>query len=278
MPPTSKRRAAEDILHSPHRARDTPTRTARENPLRSPRGPVGDVRPDKQNARGVLNVLLARGFVSCEELSVIVETQPCADVIEDINNNIRFMQLEVRKLVDEVDGGEYWALVNNQPDNTAKLATTLDELQLTFVKALLQLMMSTTGMVASDDVHRCLRTLTPEVAKKVTPAVRDRTLLTLVKDGWLRKQQETYYIGVRGYADLRTLIATSQSTCCFCQSTCILGRRHVKGCVAKIHYHCAKKWFESARSQKCPRCHAAWTDEVEEEDPEEFGSQQSQED
>jgi hypothetical protein len=200
-------------------------------------------------------------------------------VIEDINNNIRFMQLEVRKLVYEVDGAEYWALVNNQPDTTSKLATTLDELQLTFVKALLQLIIGTTGMVASDDIHRCLRTLTPEVAKKITPAVREKTLLTLVKDGWLRKQEDTYYIGVRAYADLRTLIATSQSTCCFCQSTCILGRRHTRGCVAKIHHHCAKKWFESAQNQKCPRCHAAWTNEIEDEpESEDFGSQQSQED
>lgn len=265
-------RASEQALPaftSPRRGREAP-------PPPSQRGK--DLQAEKlgANCKGVLSLFQARGCISCEQLSGIVEDQSCADVIEDINNSIRFMQLEIRKLVYEVDGVEYWALVNNQPDDTSKLATFFDELQLTFVKALFQFMINTKGMVSGSNVSRCLRTLGADVAKKLTPAVREKALTALVREGWLHKQRDTFYLGPRTYAELRTLIASAQSNCCFCHSACILGQRHNKGCDTKLHFHCARKWFERAHSQKCPSCHEAWNQGEEAEEDEEEPLSQSQ--
>lgn len=220
--------------------------------------------------KAALNFIIARGSVKEQSFKKYIndltsQTGNDSDlndtnVHKTINENIRFMQLEVRRLDYEVDGDRYLALVNNQPDEASNKATNFTEIQLAYFKALVNDFVAHAGVIRKTDFHRCLSELPNTTLKKVTTSVRDATLNLALEDGWLFTDGSSYFLGVRAYAELRRFFDHHElSKCHVCKQSCVYGIHcNVNSCSTSMHRHCASQWFASKTEWRCPSCRGSW--------------------
>ncbi|RUS20981.1 Nse1 non-SMC component of SMC5-6 complex-domain-containing protein [Endogone sp. FLAS-F59071] len=205
--------------------------------------------------------------------------------IATVNDGVSQLDLEVRKMLDEIDGEPSWALVNTNDDEIAQLATEYSAAEITYFKRLTIQESNSLYLVASDllcplqidlIVHaddeafsvtslvalREASKLKPSISKSAAETLLDR----FVADGWLIKSRTGRYsmstrclLELQGY--LREEYEEDILECTLCLDILTKGQRcDLQKCSARLHHHCARNYF--ARNQDeaavCMTCKTAW--------------------
>jgi len=230
--------------------------------------------------RQILQFLAAVGVVPENDLKDLYKRlqeagydsqgQSLDDAINAINDNLRFMRMEVKRIRAEHDGKFYIVFANNQSDDLAKTATRLSEVEILYFKLLLDHMLKHDGQISV----RKAQELASEVqhSKKLNREQMQQCLRSLVEQSWLLpdKTEQRYAIGVRVYGELRSYLtarAAEQWTvnCSLCHEACFLGvkcadEQSQGPCPCKIHFHCRDTLFEQMEPA-CPDCKRSWRQE-----------------
>jgi len=195
-------------------------------------------------------------------------------VLTAINDNLRFMRLELKRIRAEHDGRFYWVLANNVSDEVAKNATKLSETEVLFYKLILDHMLQNDGKISIQKAQSLASEL-PQ-AKKLNRDGILNCFRSLVNQHWLLpdKNEQRFAIGVRAYADLQAYLNAKAAenwtvNCSVCKQPCYLGVKCIeeqkessKDCRCKMHFACKDRLFEK-QEPACPDCKAKWRRENE---------------
>jgi len=173
------------------------------------------------------------------------------DVYNTINENIRFLNFEIRKIIFEFDSHIYWAICNSiQDDESSKLSTGYNETQIALFKRIFDYCIEHNGCMPAVDANSIFN---KEPKLKMDHAKSKNTIILLVKQGWLcDKDEKTVCIGPRSYMELRKYIQDYEPPKCgLCQISCIHGESCSSStCSSKLHWYCAKKFFFKEIAQR----------------------------
>jgi hypothetical protein len=203
--------------------------------------------------------------------------------IATINDNLRYVSMEIRKTIWEEDGELYWGLVNVRGDDHVKTATSYNASELALFKKIMEQIIAGGGIVAGTEANNLARTLEPPIPLTRADGIIDR----FVADQWLarttdrdgeRDSNATKFLtlGVRSMLELRPYLdslyaeisassssnapATALPDCIMCSEPVLRGEVCANSrCPARMHRHCAQKWFQGKRDPRCPHCSTAWT-------------------
>jgi hypothetical protein len=197
---------------------------------------------------------------------------------------------EIRSTQHQISKERVYALVNSASDPLTQLATTRTPEELFFVKRLMDAMfetfntnrkevMAVTGMQA---IHRSitkggggrqsLGESTQSVDKGLTQELAEKTLSSLVKEGWLERSKNGYYtLSPRALMELRSwLVETYNDSddpedwqrikfCEACKEIVTIGQRCVElDCIVRLHDICQDSYWRSRPDKTCPKCETEW--------------------
>ncbi|MCJ1278003.1 hypothetical protein MMC21_005817 [Puttea exsequens] len=272
--------------------------------------------------RAFLQAFVARNPLTFDEakplLAAIISAHQRREILtEDItqadfnayvtatNDAISIFDLEIRSTYHQTTRSRVYALINSTSDAITQLATIHTADEISFLKRVLDAMFETyntqrhevmaiTSMQAIK-LHKAPnedgrqetqnnRETQGSTGQSLTMGQAERTMKTLLEEGWFEKSQKGYYsLSPRALMELRGwLIGTYNEedaeeedshqkikTCEACkeiittvgdQALCVEGQRCPKrSCPLRLHDICTQSFFRTQPSKKCPRCKTDWT-------------------
>ncbi|KAK3211070.1 hypothetical protein Dsin_015776 [Dipteronia sinensis] len=224
------------------------------------------------------------------------------DYLLKINRELSSYQFELRACRDQYDGNVWYGVVNNVADEQSKLGTKYSVPQIAFYKAIIEAIAHgemAQGSISNIDAlnirleNQILAGMgsesqdaplqIPAAIRNFTMSQKEKTLDELMQDKWLCLTPDgNIGLGVRSCLDLRSWFRSSDIPSCeVCNEAAVKGDLcQNKGCVARIHHYCLKKFFQKRGEILCPRCGKHWQNQLpkaealEEEEPN--GTNQSQ--
>lgn len=193
-----------------------------------------------------------------------------------INEEIRFLSLELRKVTCEFDGTMYIGIVNNLADDGSKLCTALSPTEIAFLKLIIEYIAQHDGKIsrrhaealAADVPGPASRAaLKPEAVQNAVAAfIRQKWLVQDIKESWLVLSPRTQ-MELRKFLEAGSGEGKWTVECQLCKQPCFLGTRcsdasgrSAAECAAKVHWHCFDQWKRRpGGSDACPACHTAWS-------------------
>lgn len=174
--------------------------------------------------------------------------------------------LEIRRMVDEVNGTHLVAIVNTKDDEIAQMATGFTSHEIAYVKALVADIFTAPGNAYSLSSTNALdlgRDLDPEM-----PATKaDAVCKKLVRQGWLRERSGCYSLTPRSLLELQSYLRSAHEEyvhmCTVCKDIVTCGLAcSTPDCGTYIHAHCRLR-FEAAMPSKseeqlCVKCKRQW--------------------
>lgn len=163
------------------------------------------------------------------EQALLEKTKVWENIVECIrviNVNIRDLQLEIKRAVDEFTGDYYYVLVSKFDSPLAKLSPefTNEELDL-FKKLMESICTSDSGTLTSSDALN----LTDQIdkQKRLSKADAEKFYARLEREKWLMKQPRgRYYLSARTIAEFEPYILDqfAVTKCNMCQKLCVQGQ------------------------------------------------------
>ncbi|XP_053393735.1 non-structural maintenance of chromosomes element 1 homolog [Mercenaria mercenaria] len=221
--------------------------------------------------RMFLQSFMSKGILNANDVFKLL--QSCCDKYEEpiddkrqhllryvhsINDVIRVFGMEIRKVIDEIDGTSHYGLVNTTETSITLLATSYAENDLQYFKKLVeQIVLSDSGSIGSMAAVNIVDSLT----KKMSKSDAEQLLSRLIRDKWIGKLENgCVYIGTRGLLELEQYILEMFEVamrCNMCKKLCVQGE-NCSNCEVKLHNHCAYKFFKDRPVRKCPECQKPW--------------------
>jgi len=182
------------------------------------------------------------------------------NVIAAINKSLEPYNMQIKKCICEVNGTNYYALVNQTEHPLNKLSPYYTPAQLELYKKIVEeIVTSESGTVTS------LQVLNFEFgeAVKFSRKEREETLTKMAEDKWLLQEEGEISLSARSIYELEVYIREVHKDdaiiCPACNALVIRGQRCANDeCPVRIHNHCAKKLFKAGTQRKCPSCKTAW--------------------
>jgi hypothetical protein len=197
---------------------------------------------------------------------------------------------EIRSTQHQVSKQRVYALVNSISDPLTQMATIRTPEEIGFIKRMLDAMfetkntrrkevMAVTGMEAlKRDILRgsgsrqSLENGTQSQDRGLTGEQAERTLASLVAEGWFERSKEGYYtLSPRALMELRSwLVETYNDSddpedwqriklCQACKEIVTVGQRcKAVECNVRLHDVCQAAYWNSRPSRKCPKCETPW--------------------
>ncbi|RKP24337.1 Nse1 non-SMC component of SMC5-6 complex-domain-containing protein [Syncephalis pseudoplumigaleata] len=200
----------------------------------------------------------------CEATQVPYHEERLLDFMADLNRGIDKYDLEFRKAANEDTGEICWALVNTNGDRIAQYATGYSSQELQYFKKIpgqLDKMIRSEHELYALSSIQALNDSPTTMTRVQTEALLNR----FVTDGWLSyaSSHGQYGLGIRTLLELQTLLKDEYSMikeCTLCMDTISKGERcdDVR-CDARLHYHCARRYFRPDAPHKCPACQKPWS-------------------
>lgn len=144
--------------------------------------------------RALLQVFVCRHVILDADLAALFQQQifqvhntqtSLEPFISTINDNLRMLSMEIRKIVWEEDGQLYWGLVNTKGEEHVKLATNYTIAELALFRRIMEHIVAEVshgaGVIAGTDATNLGRSLDPPI----TPSRADSIIERLVADHWL---------------------------------------------------------------------------------------------
>ncbi|WPH02784.1 DNA repair protein Nse1 [Acrodontium crateriforme] len=262
--------------------------------------------------RAFLQSLLARQTITFEDAKPILAAiytaaepdRPTLDgdisqeefenMIHALNNELSPFDLEIRSTQHQRSRTRVYALVNTTSDALTQIATSHSADEIAFVKRTLDAMFETYNtrraevmaitsiqaleLAKGDATQRDGATQTAAASVGLTKSQAERTLSTLVAEGWYELSQAGYYsLSPRALMELKGWLIDSYNYeegegddeeggydrikfCQACREIVTIGQRcpHL-ACNARIHEYCVRKIFRAQQMrEECPVCKTAW--------------------
>eukprot|EP01095_Lingulamoeba_sp_RSL-Kostka_P001440 TRINITY_DN12011_c0_g1_i1.p1 TRINITY_DN12011_c0_g1~~TRINITY_DN12011_c0_g1_i1.p1 ORF type:complete len:217 (-),score=53.51 TRINITY_DN12011_c0_g1_i1:52-702(-) len=202
--------------------------------------------------RILLQYLMANQIVSKKKLKEMYPNENFDDIFLVINNQIRFVFLEIKKVHSDVDNEVYYGLVNTKSDEFSQMATNLDKKEIDMFKLIIDKVVTDEYISWSNAVS---------LRGNLDSAAAQIALDNFIKNRWLREENTNLYFGIRTYLELTQYFAESYDfeDCKICSETVIHGENCSNDeCTVIMHKHCSNKWFEQKSDPKCPDCKTPW--------------------
>ena len=193
----------------------------------------------------------------------------------------------------QANGTMIWALVNSTSDPLTQVATTHTPEEMGFIKRLLDAMFETfntkkhevmaitslqalAGKIikgASRDNEAGEEAAnTQTVDKGLTKDQAEKTLNSLVLEGWMLRSKEGYHsLSPRAVMELRGWLVDTYNDsedpdewqrikfCEACKGIITIGQRCIdQDCNVRLHNICQTAYWNSRPSKKCPKCNTEW--------------------
>eukprot|EP01113_Clastostelium_recurvatum_P004161 TRINITY_DN11833_c0_g1_i2.p1 TRINITY_DN11833_c0_g1~~TRINITY_DN11833_c0_g1_i2.p1 ORF type:complete len:236 (-),score=44.54 TRINITY_DN11833_c0_g1_i2:74-781(-) len=203
-------------------------------------------------------------------LSKILAADPARVRVSDvdtflspINESLRFMNLEIKRGMDEADGMFYYGLINNKHDKVVEKATLFDIKELALYKKIMEKIVdSKKGEISSTEATNLYK------GAELTVAQTEDCVNRLVHDRWLTNTRGQLSIGIRGILELRVYLAEEFGEdklrqCALCSEMLVKGTPCPnEDCPAIMHKGCITRWFQQPGvrkdAHKCPKCQSTW--------------------
>ncbi|PVU95955.1 hypothetical protein BB561_001484 [Smittium simulii] len=124
-------------------------------------------------------------------------------VIQKIRKTIEVYGLDLVKKLDQITGTGYWCLVNTKVDTLASLSTGYSLNELTFMKLLLEGILTSENNVFSLTYHEALGKVAEVNVSTFKKKEGQLALDAFVKDGWLELDSGRFSLGIRTLAELQ---------------------------------------------------------------------------
>ncbi|CDP16766.1 unnamed protein product [Coffea canephora] len=237
----------------------------------------------------LIQALLSRGPLKESEFRSIFhrvtgkspDHQVFNDYISDINDELSYVQLELRKCLNQYDGKAYYGVVNTVSDEHSKLGTKYSVPQIALYKGILEAIVQDTageGSISNidalnirlenqvlsgvDSQSQDNSTEIPSALKNFSMSQKDKTLEEFVHDQWLCSISDGRIgLGVRSFLDLRSWFHDNEvPTCQVCNEAAVKAEFcQNENCNTRVHQSCLKKLFSLAGVKRvCPGCGTQW--------------------
>lgn len=179
--------------------------------------------------------------------------------VNKINSHIRPMHMQIRKGIEEDTGINCYALVNMTNSSLSCLSSdyTVNELEF-FKKIVDKIILSEDGVASSVS----LLNLTDEMAdRKLSKKEAEDLIERFVTDKFLCKNYGVISLSVRSMIELdpyfREVYEDMITICQMCKQIVLQGQT-CTNCDAKLHLHCATRYFKNKNELKCLSCGSKW--------------------
>ncbi|KAF9926961.1 hypothetical protein FBU30_003603 [Linnemannia zychae] len=186
-----------------------------------------------------------------------------------INDSLNDVELEIKRVQDELSGDYVLALTNTNEQKIAQVATGYSPLELEYFKHLLE------AIVMADDELYCVSSTAAinETARlknkenkplQLTKSAAEELIGRFIRDKWFVKSKSgALSLSTRTLLELQTFLKEAYEEqiqeCTFCLEIITKGQRcSVGACAARLHNHCAKVYYQNMSNPKCPTCQSSW--------------------
>ncbi|CAM6089314.1 unnamed protein product [Calypogeia fissa] len=191
-----------------------------------------------------------------------------------INKELEFVQMEVKKVMNQYDGKEFYGLINTLPSKEAKLGTQFTQAQIVFFKALMEVIVqdpTASGVISS--ITAMNLPLEPQQGEsqdettqagpvKLSMQARQEALALLEAEQLLTRTADGgWALGVKAFLELRSVFRNLEVPFCeVCNEAAIKAQLcSTRDCPKRIHAYCLARGSQSRNQRpKCPGCKTEW--------------------
>eukprot|EP00742_Colponemidia_sp_Colp-10_P008977 GILJ01009754.1.p1 GENE.GILJ01009754.1~~GILJ01009754.1.p1 ORF type:complete len:234 (-),score=25.11 GILJ01009754.1:123-824(-) len=181
------------------------------------------------------------------------------DYATQINQNVSFMQMEVRKAFSDDDGKLYWGIVNKGTDEIGKLGTTLSDLEIELFKKLFDMILTSDEKMVD---RLSVDNLKNKLSHAMTLAEVDVLVCKLVDELWLSVPRKKFLsFGVRSQFELRSHFEKMDlPECVLCQEVVLKAVNcSNERCSTVMHKRCSDTYTSRQNvAARCPTCTSPW--------------------
>ncbi|KAL3529729.1 hypothetical protein ACH5RR_009051 [Cinchona calisaya] len=237
----------------------------------------------------LIQALLSRGPLEESEFRSVFykvtgkspDHQVFNNYLSDINDELGYVQLDLRRCLNQYNGKAYYGVVNSVSDEQSKLGTKYTVPQIAFYKGIIEAIVHNTAGEGSISTIDALNTRlenqisngigsqsqgnsnqVPAALKNFTMSQKDKTLEEFVHDQWLCSTSNGRIgLGVRSFLDLRSWFHNNEvPTCQVCNEPAVRAEFCQNGdCKVRMHQCCLKKKFsQRGVNRVCPGCGTQW--------------------
>ncbi|XP_009617090.1 uncharacterized protein [Nicotiana tomentosiformis] len=175
------------------------------------------------------------------------------EYLRKINEELAYVQFELRACRNQYDGKVYYGVVNNVSDEQSKLGTKYSVPQIAFYKGVF--------LAGTDSQSQGGSVQIPAAFRNFSMSQKEKTLEELVKDQWLSLTDGKIGLGVRSFLDLRSWFRSNEVPPCeVCNEAAVKAELcQNEGCNVRIHQYCLRMKFSQRKAEKvCPGCGTEW--------------------
>ncbi|XP_016508144.1 uncharacterized protein LOC107825748 isoform X2 [Nicotiana tabacum] len=175
------------------------------------------------------------------------------EYLRKINEELAYVQFELRACRNQYDGKVYYGVVNNVSDEQSKLGTKYSVPQIAFYKGVF--------LAGTDSQSQGGSVQIPAAFRNFSMSQKEKTLEELVKDQWLSLTDGKIGLGVRSFLDLRSWFRSNEVPPCeVCNEAAVKAELcQNEGCNVRIHQYCLRMKFSQHKAEKvCPGCGTEW--------------------
>ncbi|KAJ8565173.1 hypothetical protein K7X08_007749 [Anisodus acutangulus] len=202
------------------------------------------------------------------------------EYLRKINEELAFVQLELRACRNQYDGNVYYGVVNNVSDEQSKLGTKYSVPQIAFYKGIIEAIVqdaAAQGFISTIDALNIRienqflagtesqsqggSTHIPAAFRNFSMSEKEKTLEEFERDRWLSLTDGKIGLGVRSFLDLRSWFRSNEVPPCeVCNEAAVKAELcQNEGCNVRIHMYCLRMKFSKSRAEKvCPGCGTGW--------------------
>ncbi|KQJ92457.1 non-structural maintenance of chromosomes element 1 homolog [Brachypodium distachyon] len=201
------------------------------------------------------------------------------DTLGKINNELKYLNFDLRAGINQYDGTVYYGVINTIADEESKLGSKYSVPQIAFYKGLLEAIVQEAGndgtittidafnvridnQVIIADSTQDSQSRLPSSITNFSFNQKEKTLDDLIQDRWLSYTSPgNIGLGIRSFLDLRSWFRSNDIPSCeVCNEAGIKASTCPnEGCNVRIHSYCLKKKFSQRKaSRACPGCSTEW--------------------
>uniref|UniRef100_A0A0B6ZPW6 Non-structural maintenance of chromosomes element 1 homolog n=2 Tax=Arion vulgaris TaxID=1028688 RepID=A0A0B6ZPW6_9EUPU len=227
------------------------------------------IRDSAEKRKMFLQCFLSQGILNAREVKNLLKKcdvqvdskEEMAKYVQNANASIAFVNLEIKKGIQEEDGASFYCLVNTVETSISRMLSTYSPNELELFKKLIEQIVETEdGKIGS----LAALSLTEKLDKRMGKEEAQNFLERLEKDKWIKKESDgKISLSVRSIVELdqylKDMYQEVIKMCYICTKICLLGEICPK-CGIKIHKKCAQTLFDNRTEKKCPdrHCRALW--------------------
>uniref|UniRef100_A0AAV2LMK7 Non-structural maintenance of chromosomes element 1 homolog n=1 Tax=Knipowitschia caucasica TaxID=637954 RepID=A0AAV2LMK7_KNICA len=187
------------------------------------------------------------------------------DFIDTINAKLQLMFMQIRKGMSEVNGRQYYALVNMAETDITRMSSDYADNELELFRKTMDLIVSSeNGKISSTDALNIADSL---MTKRLKKSEAEQVLNRLVQDKWLNEKRGEFSLSTKCIIEMepyiRRMYEDQVKLCHICHNIAFQSQIcDSPTCGIKIHNPCVARYFKGRVEPRCPACDEFWPHEI----------------